>query len=771
MRGAESTLENEHYVVELDLDEGCVTRLFDRELALDLVDAGSPFGFGQYVYDRYTGPLSGTLRLPEGGVRPAAGGTPSLDGRAFLESRALGGSGNGARAGHDARRGAHHAETGREGATPLEVTFRLVHGVRRLDIEYRLGKTSSAPKEGVYFAFPFALEEPEVLFEMTGGVDRPQSRVPGSASHMQVVRHWAALGNAKASVALGTLEASLLEVGNIYLPYPPYRATLDETRAGTLVAWAMNNVWDTNFVLSQAGETRFRFAVASAAGDSRQLGMRASAALVRPLLGIFGAERPVSGLAAAQGSFCTVDHPEVEVVMLAASRRGHDFVAMLHSLAADEVDARVEFPALDVRRVWLGTPLERGERDVTDRAGARVRLRPGDYVCSRSIFRQRDLRGGTELRPGRRRGRARLRANRGSVSGPRGSARDRRPCGARLGCARGPGLALRPGSRRPRRRGPARARGGAPGRLRLRASVRRPDLGARRPGTARAAGCRCRDRARTRQRPRRARPSSGTPTFRSGERSRPSVRRPAPNLGQPPGARGTEQRLLFVDWPIARPPPAASSPRGSTATSTWPIAGHVFARRGDALRATLAHARAAARSARGRPSCPARGAVSGSAERLGIETDAPNLAWSYELIAPESGSCSAATSRSRSASSSSWRSHGEDVLGAPSRREVRRAPSRSASTTSTRSGAGTCRSSATRRRRYARETFGLAYTQDETYYVVETTPGATDLPRSPRRRRPRRVPSGGREQRSTAGAFEPEPLPADASAPSSIAST
>ena len=66
--------------------------------------------------------------------------------------------------------------------------------------------------------------------------------------------------------------------------------------------------------------------------------------------------------------------------MLAASRRGHDFAAMLHSLAADEVDARVEFPALDVRRVWLGTPLERDERDVTDRAGARVRLRPGDYV-------------------------------------------------------------------------------------------------------------------------------------------------------------------------------------------------------------------------------------------------------------------------------------------------------------------------------------------------------------------------------------------------------
>jgi hypothetical protein len=221
--------------------------------------------------------------------------------------------------------------------------------------------------------FPFALDAPEVLFEVTGGVDRPEARLPGSASHMQVVRHWAALGGAAASVALATLEAPLLEAGNLFLPYPPYTPTL-ETRGGTLVAWAMNNVWDTNFVRSQAGETRFSFAVASAAGEARELGIRTGAALTRSLVGIVGAG---GGADVPEGSFCTVDHPAVEVVMLGASRRGHDFVVFLHSLAADEVEVRVEFPALDVERVWLGTFLERDERDMT---GERVRLRPGDHV-------------------------------------------------------------------------------------------------------------------------------------------------------------------------------------------------------------------------------------------------------------------------------------------------------------------------------------------------------------------------------------------------------
>ena len=103
-----------------------------------------------------------------------------------------------------------------EGARELEVTYRLVHGVRRLDVEYRIDKTASEAKESVYFAFPFALEAAEVLFEATGGIDRPGARLPGSAAHMQAVRHWAALEGDGASVALGTLEAPLLQAVAIH---------------------------------------------------------------------------------------------------------------------------------------------------------------------------------------------------------------------------------------------------------------------------------------------------------------------------------------------------------------------------------------------------------------------------------------------------------------------------------------------------------------------------------------------------------------------------
>ena len=372
----EPSLENEHYSVEYDLAAGCVRRLFDRELGVDLVDASSPFGFGQYVYDRYTGSLSGTLRQNALGSRPA--GSVGRGTTAFVESRVTAGFGSLVDCAVTPVEQRLTVRLAAPGAHRLETTLRLVAGVRRVELEYRLDRQASSAKESVYFAFPFALDDPELLLELGGGVGRSDERLPGSAAHLHVVRHWAALGSDRLAVALGTLEAPLLQVGNIYLPYPPYEPTV-ENRPGTLVAWAMNNVWDTNFVLSQAGEVAFRFAVSSARADPLGLGANVGEALSRPLVGILGAPRARETFTSPTGSFCLVDHAAVEVVTLAASRRGHDFIILLHSRAVVDVEARVEFPALRVERVWEGTFLERDLVDVTEGRGARIRLRPGDF--------------------------------------------------------------------------------------------------------------------------------------------------------------------------------------------------------------------------------------------------------------------------------------------------------------------------------------------------------------------------------------------------------
>ncbi|MBA3491205.1 MAG: hypothetical protein H0T55_03890, partial [Rubrobacteraceae bacterium] len=51
--GDEPCIENEYYRVCFDLARGRVTELLDKTSGLNLVDAEAPFGFDQYVYDRY----------------------------------------------------------------------------------------------------------------------------------------------------------------------------------------------------------------------------------------------------------------------------------------------------------------------------------------------------------------------------------------------------------------------------------------------------------------------------------------------------------------------------------------------------------------------------------------------------------------------------------------------------------------------------------------------------------------------------------------------
>jgi hypothetical protein len=263
-----------------------------------------------------------------------------------------------------------------EGCASLESSYRLVRGVGRLDLTNRLQKRATDEKESVYFTFPFAFEEPRVEWEVTGGVaGAGHPSVPGSAPHMRAIRHWAMLSDARGTAAWAALEAPLVQLGTIHLPYRPFPPTVPGEEAGqaTIVSWAMNNLWDTNFPPAQGGETVFRYAVAPAAGRGDAVAL--AGALASPLSAVVLAGR-FRGDSPAHGSLLALDRSEVELVHLAPSRRGHDLVAFLHSHAEESIEVEVAFGDLRVARALVGTFLERDLRE-TD---SRLRIEPGELV-------------------------------------------------------------------------------------------------------------------------------------------------------------------------------------------------------------------------------------------------------------------------------------------------------------------------------------------------------------------------------------------------------
>ena len=224
----------------------------------------------------------------------------------------------------------------------------------------------------------------------------------------------------------------------------------------------------------------------------------------------------------------------------------------------------------------------------------------------------------------------------------------------------------------------------------------------------------------------------------------------AGNLGG--AGPGTEQRLVFVDWPLLERHHQRLVERAAGFVDLADPARPRFAR-GDDLRASLAGL--ARRPFRTVPSfLPGPWGGQWLRRRLGIQTDAPNLAWSYELIAPEAGISLGGLEVPLELLLGL---EADAVLGARGARPLRPRASRSASTTSTRSRAGISRSSATRPRSTPRAVRPRLHAAGELLRRRHDA-GRRRLPRAPRGCRRRRLPSrrarGGGEaaRRSTRAA-------------------
>ena len=195
----------------------------------------------------------------------------------------------------------------------------------------------------------------------------------------------------------------------------------------------------------------------------------------------------------------------------------------------------------------------------------------------------------------------------------------------------------------------------------------------------------------------------------------------AGNLGQPAGQTGSEQQLLFVDWPVLDRHKQELLPRLdryvdlSDAASPRSLAG-------ETLRRSLHDL--AGRPFRTRPTfLPGPWGGQWLRETLGIPTDAPNLAWSYELITPESGILLGADEPVEVGFELLMAAEAGRVLGPElATRFGGSFPIRFDYLDTF--GGGHLSIQCHPSEEYMRETFGLPYTQHETYYVVDTKPGA-----------------------------------------------
>lgn len=375
--GTAPVLENEYLRVEYDTARSCIASIVDRTTGRELVNKDSVVGFDQYVYDEYT---------TAGGFNHQSNKTSTSTRQELLGSRSLPRPSvvlEEADDGVEQRLVVEFAARGVDGAV---TTLRLRRGESLLRIEHRLNKPMTRTKESAYFAFPFALSEPEVRYDITGGVTGDGlPHVPGAPQHMRAIRHWVSLDSAEdGSVAWVTRNAPLVETGAIALPYAPFPDSTAPREPGTVFSWVHNNVWDTNFPIEQAFETTFEYAVGVPGASGRTgaaLGAATAESVVHPPVVVPARGGADTREVPAQGELVKLDADgsagrQVRVVAVTTGKNGAVLVK-LQSFSTEPAAVRLSLPGVGVRTARLTTYLENGGEDLPVHDGAaQVSLAP-----------------------------------------------------------------------------------------------------------------------------------------------------------------------------------------------------------------------------------------------------------------------------------------------------------------------------------------------------------------------------------------------------------
>ena len=373
---AESTLENAFYRVELDPSSGAVRSIFDKELGKELVNAASPYRFDQYLYvsggDKppYNRLIFGDARLPapELIIHEARGGhLVSVERTPFGVIASLGSS--------------------NLNTPKVQTNIILFDSQKKIEFLNHVEKNKVYTKEGVYFAFPFAADNPQIRYDLQDGyVDPTRDLLPGAAKEWFSAQHWIAVQQGDVTAALVPADAELFTLGDIVRGKWPMQ--LDEHR-GTVFSYVMNNYWHTNYAAAQGGDFTFRYVLTSGRnlepGQLSRMGWEEMTPLeTNEIIENDKEVSPPRPLDKAQASFLQVSQANVILVNWKTAEDGRGVILRFLEVAGDSSQVEVKIPILQVQSAWVCNAMEENQQALsTDAHGLTFSVKPFQIVTVR----------------------------------------------------------------------------------------------------------------------------------------------------------------------------------------------------------------------------------------------------------------------------------------------------------------------------------------------------------------------------------------------------
>jgi alpha-mannosidase len=373
-----TTLETPFYRVELDPSTGSIRSLYDKQLGRELVNAASPWRFGQYLY------VSGGDHEPNSilqyravSPKPVLQVHPAEHGRLLSEERTPWGW-------------RILMESSADNTPTIRTEVRLFNDEKKIELIEDVDKKPELKKEAVYFAFPFAMSHPQFQYEIQNGVvDPAKDMYPGAGREWFSVQHWVSVQEGGASATVMPLDASLVTLGDIN------RGAWPDSfgqRPGNIFSYVMNNYWHTNYRAEQGGTFRFRYVITSAATTDAPVLSRMGWEEMTPLEHdeirsqdkALDLPEPLPG---NQSSFLSVDDPDVVVDTWKPAEDGKGTILRLIDLGGPPRTINIQTPLLTLSQIVRTDAVERDGTTLAPESphAFRIEIRPHQIVTLRLI--------------------------------------------------------------------------------------------------------------------------------------------------------------------------------------------------------------------------------------------------------------------------------------------------------------------------------------------------------------------------------------------------
>ncbi len=245
------TLENKFYSITVDTSKGAISGILDKGQNRQLVDPKAPWELGQFIYEtlpdrdqisrhdfkRYTRTTMKDIKI--GNV---------VDGPVWTSLDIAG------------------QVPGCADSTGITCEIRLYKTEKRIELVYSMKKLQVFTPEGAYVAFPFAMKDGQISFEVQGGTVVPgKDQLPGSASDWDGVQNFATVRSGEGQIVLVSPQIPIMEFGDINLGKFQEVSTVANPY---IYSWILNNYWTTNFPASQEGGMQWQYDLTSTADSS-----------------------------------------------------------------------------------------------------------------------------------------------------------------------------------------------------------------------------------------------------------------------------------------------------------------------------------------------------------------------------------------------------------------------------------------------------------------------------------------------------------------------